>query len=57
VNAQLRAGMQVQSGVCGHNVGLATYEASDANVTRKTVFWFTSGGWTKEKVETAEKYR
>lgn len=57
VNERLRSGMQVQSGVCGKSVGLATYEANAAKVSGKRVFWFTSGGWTKEKVETAERYR
>lgn len=55
VDDVLRSGLRVQQGLCGSSVGLATYEASDADTAGKRVYWFTSGGWTKEKVKAAEE--
>lgn len=55
VNELLRSGMTFRGGVCGNSVGLSTDEESRASANGKRVYWFTSGGWTREKVEKVEK--
>jgi hypothetical protein len=57
VNEHFRSGGRFRGGVCGHSVGVATYETVAAPLEGKRVYIFNNQAWNKQNVmEQVGKY-
>jgi hypothetical protein len=57
VDEHFRSGGRFKSGVCGHSVGVATYEPASVPVEGKRIYVFNNQAWNKRNVtEVARKY-